>query len=181
MTGFGLFCQNYQMATQSKEEIYFAVCNAILKMEVAKGHLAWTLSDISRESNVTRSLIYYYFGKEKEVVLEEAYKFVISHVFNIERTKSVGIRDRLRAILRDVKNMPYLFVLYYLEKNAGTRFGKMIHEAEALLLKAMKNEFPDLQERQLLEVYLKELGAVAFQLPPEQVDNLFEDYIKKPT
>lgn len=167
------------MATQSKEEIYFAVCNAILKMEVAKGHLQWTLSDISRESNVTRSLIYYYFGKEKDVVLEEAYKFVIAQIFNIERTKTVGIRERLRAILNDVKNMPYLFVLYYLEKNAGTQFGKMINEAEALLLKAMKTEFPQLQDSQILEVYLKELGAIAFQLPPERVQDLFDDYLKR--
>lgn len=167
------------MATQSKEEIYFAVCNAILKMEVAKGHLQWTLSDISRESNVTRSLIYYYFGKEKDKVLEEAYKFVISHIFNMERTKTVGIRDRLRDVLRDVKSMPYLFVLYYLEKNAGTQFGKMINEAEALLMKAMKIEFPELNETQILEIYLKELGAIAFQLPPERVNDLFADYIKK--
>ncbi|WP_413574780.1 TetR/AcrR family transcriptional regulator [Bdellovibrio sp. HCB290] len=167
------------MATQSKEEIYFAVCNAILKMEVAKGHLQWTLSDISRESDVTRSLIYYYFGKEKDKVLEEAYKFVISQIFNIERTKTVGIRERLRDVLRDVKNMPYLFVLYYLEKNADTQFGKMINQAEALLLKAMQNEFPDLNETQILEIYLKELGAIAFQLPPENVDHLFVDYIRK--
>ncbi|MEK2690236.1 TetR/AcrR family transcriptional regulator [Bdellovibrio sp. GT3] len=165
------------MATQSKEEIYFAVCNAILKMEVAKGHLQWTLSDVSRESNVTRSLIYYYFGKEKDRVLEEAYKFVISQVFNIERAKSVGIRERLRDVLRDVQNMPFLFVLYYLEKNAGTQFGKMIQEAEALLLKAMKIEFPDLSEVQILEIYLKELGAIAYQLPPDKVENLFENYI----
>lgn len=167
------------MATQSKEEIYFAVCNAILKMEVAKGHLQWTLSDVSRESGVTRSLIYYYFGKEKNVVLEEAYKFVISHIFNMERTKTVGIRDRLRAVLIDVKAMPFLFVLYYLEKNAGTQFGKMINEAEALLMKAMKHEFPELSENQILEIYLKELGAIAYQLPPERVEHLFTDYIKK--
>lgn len=167
------------MATQSKEEIYFSVCNAILKMEVAKGHLKWTLSDISRESKVTRSLIYYYFGKEKNVVLEEAYKFVISYIFNIEKTKVVGIRERLQDILRDIRSMPYLFVLYYLEKNEGTQFGKMIQEAEALLIKAMRREFPDLDENQILEIYLKELGAIAFQLPPQKVNDLFLDYLPK--
>lgn len=166
------------MATQSKDEIYHSVCNAILKMEVAKGHLKWTLSDISRESKVTRSLIYYYFGKEKNTVLAEAYKFVISYFFNIERTKSVGINERLRRILFDLKSMPYLFVLYYLEKNAGTEFGNMIREAEELLLKAMKKEFPHLSEQQVLEVFLKELGAIAFQLPEKQVNDLFVDYIK---
>ncbi len=175
---FPEFLSNPLMATtQSKEDIYFAVCNAILKMEVAKGHLKWTLSEISRESGITRSLIYYYFGKEKKTALEEAYKFIISHFFNIERTRSVGIRERLRQILIDVKKMPYLFVLYYLEKNAGSDVGQMIKEAESLLIKSLKQEFPQLSETQILEIYLKELGAITYQLPPEQVQNLFEDYI----
>lgn len=177
MTETASFCQNCGMATQSKEEIYFAVCNAILKMEVAKGHLQWTLSDISRESNITRSLIYYYFGKEKEKVLEEAYKFIIANFFDIERTKTMGIRERLRQVLTDLKSMPYLLVLYYLEKHNNTEFGQMIHKAEALLIKNMKNEFPNMTEQQLLEIYLKELGAIAYQLPVEKVDGMFGDYL----
>lgn len=166
-------CQNCSMATQSKEDIYFAVCNAILKMEVAKGHLKWTLTEISRESGITRSLIYYYFGKEKKSALEEAYKFVISNFFNIERAKTMGIRERLKQVLQDVKKMPYLFVLYYLERNSGGEIGQMIKNAEGLMLKALKQEFPKLNDNQILEIYLKELGAITFQLPPERVNDLF--------
>lgn len=165
------------MATQSKEDVYFAVCNAILKMEFAKGHLMWTLSDISRESGITRSLIYYYFGKEKKSALEEAYKFVISRFFNIERTKTMGIRDRLKEILVDVKKMPFLFVLYFMEKNANSEIGQLIKEAEGLLLASLKVEFPKLGDVQIFEIYLKELGAIAFQLPPEKVPDLFQDYL----
>lgn len=177
LTEMAYFRQNCLMATQSKEEIYLAVCNAILKMEVAKGHLAWTLSDISRESNITRSLIYYYFGKEKEKVLEEAYKFIIANFFDIERTKTMGIRERLRQVLTDLKSMPYLLVLYYLEKHNNTEFGQMIHKAEGLLIKNMKNEFPNMTEQQLLEIYLKELGAIAYQLPVDKVNDMFGDYL----
>lgn len=177
LTLFRGFCQNCGMATQSKEDIYFAVCNAILKMEVAKGHLKWTLTDISRESGITRSLIYYYFGKEKKSALQEAYKFVLSNFFNIERTKSMGIRERLKKVLEDVKKMPYLFVLYYLERNTGGEIGLMIREAEGMLLQALKKEFPKLNDNQILEIYLKELGAITFQLPPERVKDLFADHL----
>lgn len=165
------------MATQSKDDVYFAVCNAILKMEVAKGHMKWTLSEISRESGITRSLIYYYFGKEKQAALQEAYKFILSHFFNLEKTKEIGIRERLKQVLHDVKRMPFLFVLYYLKKNEDSEIGQMIKEAEEIFLQASKKEFPDLTDAQRLEVYLKELGAIAFQLPPETVDTLFGDYI----
>lgn len=165
------------MATQSKEDVYFAVCNSILKMEVEKGHLKWTLSEISRESGITRSLIYYYFGKEKQKALEEASKFILSQFFNIERTKTMGIRERLRQVLLDVKKMPYLFVFYFLEKNNGGEIGHMIKEAERLLMANMTKEFPTLSETQILEIYLKELGAIAFHLPLDQVDKLFEGYL----
>ena len=36
-----------------------------------------------------------------------------------------------------------------------------------------------LTEIQVLEIYLKELGAIAFQLPTEKVDDLFQDYLPK--
>lgn len=173
MTDSGGFCQTAWMAAQSKDQIYFAVCNAILKMEVSKGHLKWTLSDISRDSKITRSLIYYYFGKDKKKVLEEAYRFIVATFFNVERAKSMNLRERLRRILEDMKNMPYLLVLYYLEKHKGTNFGKMIHDSEQALLKAMKSEFPDFTETEILGLYLKELGAITFQLPVEKVNRLF--------
>ena len=160
-----------------KDLIYIQVCSTVLALEYQKGHLNWTFSEVSRKSKVTRTLIYYYFGKEKEKVLEEAYKFIIANFFDIERTKTMGIRDRLRQVLTDLKSMPYLLVLYYLEKHNNTEFGKMIQKAEAVLIKNMKNEFPNMTEQQLLEVYLKELGAIAYQLPLDKVDNMFGDYL----
>ncbi|TNF29269.1 MAG: TetR family transcriptional regulator, partial [Deltaproteobacteria bacterium] len=44
---------------------------------MAKGHLEWRLSDIAKDADVTRSLIYYYFGKEKDLILEEAFRYMI--------------------------------------------------------------------------------------------------------
>ncbi|UOF02018.1 TetR/AcrR family transcriptional regulator [Bdellovibrio reynosensis] len=161
------------MSTQSKEDIYFAVCNAILKMEVAQGHLQWTLSEISRESGVTRSLIYYYFGKEKESALQEAYKFVIAHFFNVERVKTTSLQERLKIILMDIRKMPFLFVLFFLEKNGGGEVGKLLQQAEKMMLLTMKQEFPDLSDDQILAIYLKELGAIAYQLPTEKIKDVF--------
>lgn len=160
----------------NKEEIYFAVCNAILKLEFSKGHLKWTVSDVARESEITRSLIYYYFGKEKKAVLEVAYKFIISHFYNLERVRSTSVRERLQILLQDLKNMPYLVVLFYMAKKDDSDFGKIIREQEKKLLLALKHEFPHLSEVQILEVYLLELGAMLYHLPPEMCPKLFSLY-----
>lgn len=100
---------------QDKHEIFYAVCNSILKMQVSKGNLNWSFTDISRDSGVTRSLIYYYFGKEKDSALTEAYRFVITTIFDVERIKKLPLKDRMKQVLADIRSMPYLFVLYYLE------------------------------------------------------------------
>jgi AcrR family transcriptional regulator len=182
LTAFVTTCQSDGMGetkADNKEEIYFAVCNAILKMEFTKGHLKWTVSDIARESKITRSLIYYYFGKEKKAVLEVAYQFIISHFYNIDRAKKVTVRERLRDLLEDIKNMPYMVNLFYMAKIGDSEFGRMIRDKEKALLKAMEKEFPHLSEIQILEVYLLELGALIYHLPPEKTDSLFELYLKK--
>ena len=166
-------------AVDNKDEIYFAVCNAILKMEFSKGHLAWTVSDIARESKITRSLIYYYFGKEKKSVLEVAYKFIISHFYNIDKVRKVSVRERLKDLLLDLKSMPYLVNLFYMAKGTDSEFGKMILEKERQLLVAMKIEFPHLSEIQILEVYLLELGALIYHFPAERTGELFGLYTRK--
>lgn len=163
-----------------KDEIYFAVCNAILKMEIAKGPMKWTVSDVSRESGVTRSLIYYYFGKDKKAIVEVAYKFILSHFYNPERVKSTPLRERLAGILTDLRSMPYLMVLFYLAKGQDSEFGRMIREKEKEHLKALKSEFSHLTENQILEVYLLELGAMLYHFPPEKVNELFSLYNRKP-
>ena len=162
--------------TQEKTKVFFAVCSAVLKLEVVKGHTKWTLSEVSRESGITRSLIYYYFGKDKETVLLEAYKFIIEVFFGKVGDERERIPTRLKQIIRDLKLMPYLFVLYYLQKNADTDIGKMIRKAEAGTIKNIHRDYPNLSEEQVFEVYLKELGAVAFNLEESKVDELFKAY-----
>ena len=162
--------------TKSKEEVYFAVCNSILKYEVSKGHMKWTLSDISRDSKVTRSLIYYYFGKEKKSILEESYKFITSIFFNVDVDKTIGIKARIKQVLVDMQSMPYLFVLYYLQKNKKTEFGNLIRDAEKAFLKSFKRDYPKLSDQEIQKVYLMELGAIAFQLPEDQAEELFKDF-----
>lgn len=159
----------------SKDEIYFAVCNAILKLEFENGHLKWTFAEVARHSKITRSLIYYYFGKNKDVVLQEAYKFIIDRFF-VSRPTSGTLAERIIRVIKDLQSMPYLHVLYYLQKNAKTDFARMIQEGEALLLKSLAQEFPNLSPNEILEIYLKELGAITFHLDENKARQIFARY-----
>lgn len=174
-----VFYQNTGATVQDKEKVYFAVCSAILKLEIEKGHLKWSITDISKVSEITRSLIYYYFGKEKDVILKEAYRFIFEVFFTPPmNTRTGSVTTRMKQTLIDLGYMPYLFVLYYLQKNTDSEVGQMLRKAETQLLAYLENLLPHLSKTQVLELYLKELGAIAYHLSPEQVDEIFGKYQK---
>lgn len=66
-----------------KDEKYWNILNHAVRLEVTKGHLRWTMTDLSRASGVGRTLIYHYFGKTKESIIQEALKLIADEVFGL--------------------------------------------------------------------------------------------------
>jgi AcrR family transcriptional regulator len=160
--------------TNTKDELFFQICHNVLKLEVSKGHLKWTLSDVAKESDITRSLIYYYFGKSKDNILEEAYRYMIDVIFNMQREVSIGIQERMTITLAKIQEMPYLFVLFFLEKNSGSKVSEMISAAEVKLLSRLQDDYPEKSEDEILSIYLMQLGAVAHNLDVSKSNVLFQ-------
>ncbi|MCO4794775.1 MAG: TetR family transcriptional regulator [Bacteriovoracaceae bacterium] len=164
----------------SKDETFFKICNSVMKMEVAKGHLNWRLSDIAKDADVTRSLIYYYFGKEKEPILEEAFRYMIDLFYNLDRKNSMNIVDRLDYVINNLKNMPWVFVLFYMQKNSDNKIGELIREAELKLLEIFKEDYPNLSEEDFKKLYIMQLGCVAHKaLTKEDLFSIFSSEITK--
>lgn len=158
-----------------KEEVFFRICNSVLKKEIEKGHLQWTISDVARDAEVTRSLVYYYFGKEKEKVFKEAWKYMISIFFQFsDISNSPPINIRMYNILQSMKKMPYLFILFFLQKSSNSEIAKEIAKAEAELLKTFQREYPSYTKTQILRLYLLELGSIAYNLSPEDAHDVFD-------
>ncbi len=61
------------------------ILNLVLTYEVDKGHLKWKVSDVSRKLKVSRSLIYYHFGKAKESILDSCYQIVAEEFYGLKK------------------------------------------------------------------------------------------------
>ena len=93
---------------QDKEKVYFAVCSAILKLEIEKGHLKWSITDISKVSEITRSLIYYYLmmleitalSDEMDTIQEKGYK-KYNEILS-KTIESMGGREQVTIELNDI-------------------------------------------------------------------------------
>lgn len=157
-----------------KEEVHFRICNSVLKLEVNKGHLKWTISDVSKDSGVTRSLIYYYFGKEKQTLIEEAFRYMVDVFFDVRSPEDLGLQARMANVLGRLKDMPYAFILFFLERRRDTEIGQLLRQTESMLFERLKRDFPDMSDDEILRIYLLELGAVAYGLEPEKVPDIFQ-------
>lgn len=156
-----------------KEQVYFKICDSVLFYELFKGHLNWSLSDISKHSGVTRSLIYYYMGKEKEQILQEAVRFMLELFFNTNQEKSLGVEERMVMVLTQTRQMPHIFLYYSSERIKDSEYGKIIRDAEEVLFTYMEKEL-HVDRKTVLKLFLMELGACAFQLEPEAARDFFK-------
>ena len=156
-----------------KEQVYFKICDSVLLHELIKGHLKWSLSEISKHSGVTRSLIYYYMGKEKEQILQEAIRFMLELFFNTNLDKGLGIEGRMELILVKIREMPHIFLYYVSERIKKTHYGAMIREREEALFIYMENDLK-ISRESVLKLFFLEVGAVAFQLEPSLAKDFFK-------
>ena len=145
----------------TKDQTYFTICSTVTKLELTKGHLKWRISDIANISGVTRSLIYYYFGKDKKVILEESCRYLADFFYVSGEFKKKSFVDRIYEVSTILKNMPYLFVIFYLERQKNTDMGKMFRKAEQALIKKYTKEFPHLDSDQINQLYIIILGLIA--------------------
>ena len=161
------------MELSKKEQVYFNICDSVLFHELIKGHLNWSLSDISKHSGVTRSLIYYYMDKDKEKILQEAVRFMLDLFFNTNMDRILGVEGRMELILTQVRLMPHIFLYYANERIKNTYYGVMIREREEDLFSYLIQEM-QMSRDQVLKLFLLELGACAYQLEPEQAKTFFK-------
>lgn len=160
------------MVEEHSESAIFAICNNVLKLEVEKGHLNWSLSAVARAAGVSRSLIYYYFGKEKDVILNESMRYMLK-VFYEKQDPNEPIHSRMSRVLETMSQMPYAFVLYFLSRKNGSEFFEEIENAENKHLSHLQKEFPSLSDNERLRIYLQQLGAIVYGLDPAKVETVF--------
>lgn len=150
-----------------KEEVFKAVLNAAIELDIQMGHLKWNYTTLASKSKISRTLIYYYFGKSKINILKEA-----CHLFghelagrNQERTKmweSNNITAGLMKTRQLFKEYPFLIPYYFLNRANGNEIGELIRSYESEGQKKRKEFFPHLSDSEIRIMYATHLGLTIF-------------------
>ena len=132
-----------------KDEVYWKVLDAALHLDFKKGHQKWTMSDLSRSSGVTRSLLYYYFGKSRMDILNEAVRLMGEELFGLSPKKRElwmkgDVAGAICSTREVIEASPHLAAFYFVHRTRLTEFGESIRRLESQYIRKLQEFFPKL-------------------------------------
>lgn len=133
--------------SQEKDSTYWAVFDAIIKLDILKGHLKWKVSEVARTSKISRTLIYYYFGNSKESMLKNAVDALGEEYFGLSQIRIHLWKDGqiLESVLRSRRlglKSPYVNFFYMSRRFLENETGKQLRDFEIRYKKKLKKYFP---------------------------------------
>lgn len=138
-------------AQKSKQDIYWAVLDCVIRLDVQRGHMAWKITDISRYSQISRPLIYYYFGKSKESIMKTAIEFLGEEYFGLseERLNLWKSGKVVESVLRSrvlCQKAPYVHLFYMFRRNMESVVGETLRQYEDRYRKKIQEYCPNLSK-----------------------------------
>lgn len=157
-----------------KDKNYFSILNAVLRLEVVKGHLRWKIADVSRLSGVQRTLIYYYFGKSKESILENAMKAIGEEFFGftserLQLWKDGKVKESVMRSREMISKAPHLVEFFFHWRHQKGEISTMLKKLERNYPKKLREIFPHLSELDADAAYTIFWGMVLMPDLSEQV------------
>jgi AcrR family transcriptional regulator len=151
--------------TDKKDKLYWAVLNSAVSLDVRNGHLKWKVSDLARLSGVSRTLIYYYFGKSKEGILREAVHlfgdlFSVQSPEKVELWKRGDLKEANRQSREILTKIPAIVPFYFLNRTAKSEIGATIREREKVFFKIIDAYFPKLSQQEKKGLYVLFFGLL---------------------
>ncbi len=166
-----------------KDDLYWKVLNCALELEFKKGHLKWTITELSRKSQITRSLIYYYFGRSKMDILQAAVSIIGEEFIGMtEERKKLWLDGELEAGLRKSREiydkMPYLCAFYLSYREQTNEIGDSLKKIEKNFKQKLKQALPGASPEQLNTVFAVYFGVVYSPFVGEKEIRLFTQFMK---
>jgi len=141
-----------------KDASFWKILSSAMELDVKKGHLKWTLTDLSRKTKITRSLIYYYFGRSKLSILNEAIE-LIGDQFTGQTEERYELWKKgmlLESMIRTREiydKAPYISQFILEHRVQQNEVGDRIRSKERAFRAKLKSFYPNLDKDQIQAVF----------------------------
>ncbi len=166
-----------------KDDIYWKVLNCALELEFKKGHLKWTMTELSRKSKITRSLIYYYFGRSKMSILQAAVNIIGEEFIGMsEKRIDMWKKGEFEAGLQEVREfydkMPYLCAFYLNYRERPNDIGQALLKIETDFKRKIKQNAPKASPAQLNTLFAVYFGIAYSPNVSHEEIKIFTEFIR---
>ncbi len=136
---------------RAKDRQYWKVLDAVIRLDVTRGHLKWKLTEVSRLSGVGRPLIYYYFGKSKPEVIHTAMKVIGDEFFGlsperIQLWESGQVKESLLRTRELLTRAPHVAQFYFFWRHQKGEIGEQFRALEKRYRRKLHQLVPGLSE-----------------------------------
>lgn len=171
---------NISSTDKGKDKVYWRILNAAILLDIRWGHLKWSITQLASSAKVTRSLIYYYFGRSKSDILLHAVKLIGLEFAGVtEKRLSFWAEGKFADSFNNSRKMlaqtPALIPFYDINRDRDTEIGALIRGHEKAFRSKIKRFFPDLSDADVNSVFALFVGIVfSNQLDEKGVENATE-------
>ena len=129
----------------SKEEKVFNIALSVFELEEEKGHLNWKITELVEKTEVSRSLIYRYFGGNKEEILLEAVKAFVSKFYGLgPEASGDSFLQKVQNARKLMEEYPQAAVFYLRWRDSDTFIKDELIKTENDYQKMLGESFPHL-------------------------------------
>lgn len=152
-------------AQTEKDRQYWKILDAVIRLEVVKGHLRWKVTELARLSGVGRPLIYYYFGKSKKSIVETAMKIIGDEFFGLspERLalwKAGQIMESVSSTRELLTRAPHMAEFYFHWRHQKGEISDYFQELEKRYLTKLAQLMPQLSPVEIQAVFAIFFGLI---------------------
>jgi AcrR family transcriptional regulator len=152
----------------------------LFRLEISKGHLRWTVTQLARASGISRVTIYSHFGSNKKQILENALRSICAEFFGLTPERQALAKDDFIASARITRDLaeqtPEFQVFYQVWRATRSPYSEILREYEDEYRKKLQKLFPHLTLTQVATIHAALHGAMA---APFLDDKMFAETIKQ--
>jgi AcrR family transcriptional regulator len=129
------------------------IVDLIFRLEAQKGHLKWTVSQIALSAKVSRSLIYYHFGKTKIEILLNCLEMTGNEFYGLSPARrSLSLVDSLELTFLLYKSNPSYAIFFHKWRNVPSPIQDKYLDFEKRYDKKLRDVFPKASSAQRLAI-----------------------------
>ena len=130
------------------------VAATIIEFEIKRGHLKWSVLEIAKVAKMSRSLIYYHFGRTKQDILHNSLNELLEEFYGLSpaRAKS-SLSESLKLTQQIYHAYPSLAIFFQKWRKTESQIAEMLLECEKKYEAKLKKAFPKADADQVKAIH----------------------------